>query len=172
MSVSGTVCQAADPSTCTDYCCSTTSRSSAPSWTPKRSHPTPTPLTGCVFLFVHSRSLSLVSLNCCVCLYLFHRWAVCFPATAFLKSPRSCGTFTSSRLTPSSSSSSCSSSSSMPSRQPISEALQKHGHADLKSKFDLSLFAFRESILTQEGDSKEDIISKFGVLLFYSCGFV
>lgn len=50
MSFPGTVCQTADPSTCTDYCCSTMSQNSALSWTPKRSHLTPTPSTGFVFL--------------------------------------------------------------------------------------------------------------------------
>lgn len=46
--VSGTVCPKADPSTCTDYCCSITSQSCARSWTPKRSHQTPMPSTGYV----------------------------------------------------------------------------------------------------------------------------
>lgn len=48
--VSGTVWQMADLFTYTDYCCSITSRNSAPSWTPKRSPRTPTPSTGCAFL--------------------------------------------------------------------------------------------------------------------------
>lgn len=55
MSISETVCQTADPSTCTDYCCSTMSQSSAPSWTPKRSHLTPMPSTGYMFLSSQSQ---------------------------------------------------------------------------------------------------------------------
>lgn len=48
--VSGTVWQMDDLFTCTDCCCSITSRNFAPSWTPKRSPQTPTPSTGCVFV--------------------------------------------------------------------------------------------------------------------------
>lgn len=81
----------------------------------------------CVF-FLHTHQQVILMFYCavslmvyiyvfvCLCLYFLHSWAVCFPATAFLKLPRPCGTSTSSKLTPFSSSSSCSSSSSMPSR--------------------------------------------------------
>lgn len=54
--------------------------------------------------------------DCPLCLYFLHSWAVSFPATAFLMLHRPCGTSTSSRLTPFSSSSSHSSSLSMPSK--------------------------------------------------------
>lgn len=141
MSISGTVCQTVDPSTCTDSCCSTTSQSSAPSWTPKRSHLTPTPSTGFVFLPSDScltitpgdsDSHEVYDIQIWKFEYVagflssLHSWAVCFPATAFLTLPRPYGTPTSSRRTPSSSSSSCLSSSSMPSMFPLMKTLQKH----------------------------------------------
>lgn len=140
MSISETVCQTADPSTYTDCCCSTMSQNSAPSWTPKRSHLTPTPSTGFVFLPLTCWGLviqTVIIKYMSPCLnesssflkYSLHSWAVCFPATAFLMLRRPCGTPTSSRLTPFSSSPSCSSSSSMPSMLPLVETIQKHHHS-------------------------------------------
>lgn len=115
----GTVWQTAARSTSTDYCCSITSRNFAPSWTPRRSPRTPTPSTGCVSL-LQVLALGLAeglpdpSLTLTLTL---HSWAASSPATAFLTLHRPCGTSTSSRLTPFSSSSSRSSSSSMPSEE-------------------------------------------------------
>lgn len=62
MSVPGTVRQMAAPSICTDYCYSTMSQSSAPSWTPKKSRLTLTALAGFVCLhfpaFFHGKIMS------------------------------------------------------------------------------------------------------------------
>lgn len=54
ISISGTVCWMVALSTCSDYCCSITNQSSAPSWIPKRSHLTLMLSTGCVFVFTQS----------------------------------------------------------------------------------------------------------------------
>lgn len=59
-------------------------------------------------------------------LYVPRSWVVCFPATAFLKWHNPCGTSTSSRLTPFSSSSLCSSSLSTPSRSLATSCTDRH----------------------------------------------
>lgn len=165
------MCRKADPSTCTDYCCSTTSRSSAPSWTPKRSHPTPTPSTGYVFLLLKGCYLS-ESFWCVfvVFIYLSVFFIFSIDGQSVLKPlPSRCypglvGLLLATgwplpHLLPH---------AHHPRQRQVSSRYgTQYRHMitlkSIKCQFGLSLFVFvlREGILSQEGESKEDIISKF-----------
>lgn len=86
--------------------------------------------------------------DCPLCLYFLQSWAVSFPVTAFLMLHRPCGTSTSSRLTPFSSSSSLSSSLSMPSKDLLVKGIKTQvSQADVAALNAVTFFWFQLNVL-------------------------